>query len=153
VQAGVRFVTVSIGGWDTHRNNFQSLGTRLLPQLDQVLSTLIRDLDSHGLLDETIVYCAGEFGRTPKINQTAGRDHWARSMAVVVAGGAFKRGYAHGTTQVDGMAPATDPISPDDLAATIFQQLGINHSLELTTNNGRPMQIVRDGKPVDALMG
>lgn len=153
IEAGVRFVTVSIGGWDTHRNNFQSLGSRLLPQLDQVLSTLIRDLDSHGLLDETIVYCAGEFGRTPKINQTAGRDHWARSMSVVVAGGSFKRGYAHGTTQVDGMAPATDPISPDDLAATIFNQLGINPAKELTTNNGRPMLIVRDGKPVDALMG
>lgn len=153
VEAGVRFVTVSVGGWDTHRNNFDSLKTRLLPQLDQVLSTLIKDLDSRGLLDETIVYCAGEFGRTPKINQTAGRDHWARSMSVVVAGGAFKRGYVHGTTQADGMAPDKDPISPDDLAATIFHQLGIDPKIELKTNNGRPMLIVRDGKPVDHLMG
>lgn len=152
VEAGVRFVTVSLGGWDTHRNNFDSLKTRLLPQLDQVLSTLITDLDSRGLLEETIVYCAGEFGRTPKINKTAGRDHWARSMSVVVAGGSFKRGYAHGTTQADGMAPDKDPISPDDLASTIFQQLGIDPFLELKTNNGRPMQIVRDGKPVEALL-
>lgn len=153
VEAGVRFVTVSIGGWDTHRNNFDSLKTRLLPQLDQVLSALIGDLDQRGLLDETIVYCAGEFGRTPKINKTAGRDHWARSMSVVVAGGQFKRGYAHGTTVTDGTAPDKDPISPDDLAATIFEQLGINPFLELKTNNGRPMQIVRDGKAVEALLG
>ena len=152
VEAGVRFVTVSIGGWDTHRDNFKSLGTRLLPQVDQVLSTLISDLDKRGLLDETIVYCAGEFGRTPKINKTAGRDHWSRSMSVVVAGGGFKRGYAHGTTQVDGMAPATEPISPDDLAATIFEQLGIDPHKELQTNNGRPMQIVRDGKLVEGLL-
>ncbi|MEI7923029.1 MAG: DUF1501 domain-containing protein [Planctomycetota bacterium] len=153
VEAGVRFVTVSLGGWDTHRDNFKSLGTRLLPQVDQILSTLIKDLDQRGLLDETIVYCAGEFARTPKVNKTAGRDHWARSMAVVVAGGGFKRGYAHGTTQADGMAPATDPISPDDLAATIFGQLGIDPHKELQTNNGRPMQLVRDGKPVEELLG
>ena len=152
VEAGVRFVTVSIGGWDTHRDNFKSLGTRLLPQVDQVLSTLISDLDKRGLLDETIVYCAGELGRTPKVNKTAGRDHWSRSMSVVVAGGGFKRGYAHGTTQADGMAPATDPISPDDLAATIFEQLGIDPHKELQTNNGRPMQIVRDGTLVDGLL-
>ena len=74
-------------------------------------------------------------------------------MAVVVAGGGFKRGYAHGTTQADGMAPATDPISPDDLAATIFGQLGIDPHKELQTNNGRPMQLVRDGKPVEELLG
>lgn len=152
VESGVRFVTVTIGGWDTHRDNFKSLSTRLLPQVDQVLSTLIHDLDQRGLLDETIVYCAGEFGRTPKINKTAGRDHWSRSMSVVVSGGGFKRGYAHGTTQADGMAPATNPLSPDDLAATIFEQLGIDPHKELQTNNGRPMQIVRDGKPVEELL-
>lgn len=153
IEAGVRFVTVSLGGWDTHRENFGSLKTKLLPQLDKVLSTLIMDLDRRGLLDETIVYCAGEFGRTPNINKTAGRDHWARSMSVVVAGGGFKRGYAHGTTQTDGMAPATDPISPSDLAATIFRQLGIDPTEELQTNNGRPMQIVRDGTIVPELLG
>jgi len=153
IEAGVRFVTVSLGGWDTHRDNFTALKTRLLPQVDKVLSTLIMDLDRRGLLDETIVYCAGEFGRTPKINKTAGRDHWARSMSVVVAGGGFERGYAHGTTQADGMAPETDPISPADLAATIFRQLGIDPHEELQTNNGRPMQIVRDGVVVPELIG
>src|SRR5262249_13533836 len=87
VQAGVRFVTVSIGGWDTHQNNFTSLKNRLLPETDRVLATLIKDLDDHGMLDKTIVYCAGEFGRTPKINNrgAGGRDHWARSMSVVLA--------------------------------------------------------------------
>lgn len=153
IEAGVRFVTVSLGGWDTHRDNFVALRTRLLPQLDKVLSTLIVDLDRRGLLDETIVYCAGEFGRTPNINKTAGRDHWARSMSVVVAGGGFKRGYAHGTTQTDGMAPATDPVSPADLAATMFRQLGIDPHKELQTNNGRPMQIVRDGVITPELLG
>jgi len=109
-------------------------------------------LSDRGLLADTLICVMSEFGRTPKINKTAGRDHWARSMSVVVAGGSFKRGYAHGTTQADGMAPDKDPISPDDLASTIFQQLGIDPFLELKTNNGRPMQIVRDGKPVEALL-
>src|SRR5205807_9972726 len=80
VEAGVRFVTISLGGWDTHGQNFNNLKTRLLPPLDQTLSTLIRDLDERGLLDTTIVMCAGEFGRTPKINKNAGGDHWARSI-------------------------------------------------------------------------
>ena len=113
IEAGVRFATVSIGGWDTHSQTFQAHKTRLMPQLDQVLAALIADLDQRGLLDSTIVMCAGEFGRTPKVNKNAGRDHWARSMAAVVAGGGFKKGYAHGTTDASGMAPATDPVTPD----------------------------------------
>src|SRR6185312_3945223 len=87
VEAGVRFVTISLGGWDTHGKNFDALKTRLLPTLDTTLSALIADLADHGMLDSTIVYCAGEFARTPKINKNVGRDHWARSMAVVLAGG------------------------------------------------------------------
>src|SRR5262249_11517705 len=83
-EAGVRFVTISLGGWDTHGQNFQALSKRLLPQLDTVLSALIQDLADRGGLGRTIVYCAGEFGRTPKINKNSGRDHWARSMAVVL---------------------------------------------------------------------
>src|SRR5208282_5360243 len=122
VQAGVRFVTISLGGWDTHGQNFQALKTKLLPQVDQTLSALIEDLSEQGMLDKTIVYCAGEFGRTPKVNPRAGRDHWARSMAVVLAGGGFKRGYVHGTTDAQGMAPASEACTPDDVSATIFQQ-------------------------------
>jgi len=152
VEAGVRFVTISTGGWDTHAQNFNNLKTKLLPNLDTTLSALIKDLDDRGLLDSTIVMCAGEFGRTPKINKNAGRDHWARSMACVLAGGGFKRGYAHGTTDASGMAPATDPCTPDDLAATIFKQLGIDPHLELTTPTGRPVQLFREGKVVEKLL-
>jgi Protein of unknown function (DUF1501) len=153
VEAGVRFVTISTGGWDTHGQNFNNLKNRLLPNLDQTLSALIADLDDRGQLESTVVYCAGEFGRTPRINQNAGRDHWARSMAVVLAGGGFRRGYAHGTTDVQGMAPASDPCTPDDVASTIFQQLGIDPHQELQTPTGRPVQLFREGNPVPRLIG
>jgi hypothetical protein len=152
IQAGVRFTTISLGGWDTHNQNFTNLRTRLLPQLDQTLSALIQDLDDHGMLQNTIVYCAGEFGRTPRINPRAGRDHWARSMAVVLAGGGIRRGYAHGTTDAQGMAPATDPCSPDDVAATIFSRLGIDPHAELQTPTGRPVQLFREGRVIDRLV-
>src|SRR5205823_9055453 len=136
-EAGVRFVTVSLGGWDTHGQNFNALSTRLLPQLDRTLATLIEDLDDRGMLENTVVYCAGEFGRTPRINQNAGRDHWARSMAVLLAGGGFRRGLAYGTTDSNGMAPATDACTPDDIAATMFSNLGIDPHQELNTPSGR----------------
>src|SRR5262245_7211056 len=152
VDAGVRFVTISMGGWDTHNQNFQALKTRNLPQLDTTLSTLIRDLDERGLLDSTIVMCAGEFGRTPKINQRAGRDHWARSMACVLAGGGLKRGYVHGSTDASGMAPATEPVTPDDVASTIFHCLGVDPHLELQTPTGRPVQLFREGRTIEKLL-
>ncbi len=152
VEAGVRFVTIGTGGWDTHANNFKSLKERLLPQLDQTLSALIEDLGEKGMLDNTIVYCAGEFGRTPKINKNTGRDHWARSMAAVVAGGGFQKGYAHGTTDKEGMAPATEPVTPDDLSATIFHRLGIDPHQELQSGAGRPIQLFREGKIVEKLL-
>ncbi len=152
IEAGVRFTTISMGGWDTHGQNFQNLRTRLLPQLDQTLSALIADLDDRGMLDSTIVYCAGEFNRTPRINPNAGRDHWARSMAVVLAGGGIRRGYAHGTTDGQGMAPATDPCTPDDVASTIFQQLGIDPHAELQTPTGRPVQLFREGRVLPRLL-
>jgi hypothetical protein len=152
VEAGVRFVTVSLGGWDTHGQNFQRLSKTLLPQLDQTLSALISDLDDRGMLERTIVYCAGEFGRTPKINKNAGRDHWARSMAVVLAGGGFRRGYAHGDTDAQGMAPATEPCTPDDVSATMFHALGIDPHLELTTPTGRPVQLFREGRVIGKLL-
>jgi hypothetical protein len=152
VEAGVRFVTVGIGGWDTHGQNFNALKTRNLPPLDTVLSGLVADLDQRGLLDSTIVMCAGEFGRTPKINKNAGRDHWARSMACVLAGGSFKRGYVHGSTDAQGMAPDKDPCTPDDVAATIFHQLGIPPTTELQTPTGRPVQLFREGKVIEKLI-
>jgi hypothetical protein len=156
VEAGVRFVTVSLGGWDTHQDNFTRLKDRLLPPLDQTLSALVEDLDQRGLLDSTVVYCAGEFGRTPKVNNkggTGGRDHWARSMAVVLAGGGIKRGYVHGATDAQGVAPAADPCSPDDVASTVFHCLGIDPHTELQTPTGRPVQLFREGKVVEKLLG
>jgi hypothetical protein len=152
VEAGVRFVTVSLGGWDTHGKNFEALSKRLLPTLDQTLSALIDDLNQRGMLDSTIVYCAGEFGRTPKINKNVGRDHWARSMAVALAGGGLRRGYAHGTTDAHGMAPATDPCTPDDIASTLFHCLGIDPHTELTTSTGRPIQLFREGRVIEKLL-
>jgi hypothetical protein len=152
VEAGVRFVTVSLGGWDTHAQNFNNLKTKLLPSLDQTLSALVEDLDRRGQLGSTIVYCAGEFGRTPKVNKNAGRDHWARSMAVVLAGGGFKRGYAHGSTDAEGMSPGTDACTPDDVSATIFHQLGIDPQTELRTPTGRPVQLFREGRVIEKLL-
>jgi hypothetical protein len=152
VQAGVRFVTISMGGWDTHGQNFNALRTRQLPPLDTTLSALIQDLSDKGMLDNTIVYCAGEFGRTPRINRNNGRDHWARSMAVVLAGGGFKRGYVHGSTDSQGMAPATEPCTPDDIASTIFHNLGLDPHQELMTPTGRPMQLFREGRVVSRLL-
>jgi len=152
VEAGVRFVTVSLGGWDTHGRNFEALSKRLLPSLDQTLSALLADLAERGELERTIVYCAGEFGRTPKINKNAGRDHWARSMAAVLAGGGFKAGYAHGTTDAQGMVPALLPCTPDDVCATMFHCLGLDPHHELQTSTGRPMAIFREGKIIDKLL-
>jgi uncharacterized protein (DUF1501 family) len=153
VEAGVRFVTIGMGGWDTHGKNFDALAKSLLPQLDQTLSAVVEDLADRGMLERTIVYCAGEFGRTPKINGNAGRDHWARSMAVVLAGGGFKRGYAHGATDAQGMAPATEPCTPDDVSATLFHCLGLDPHRELTAGSGRPIQLFREGHVVKKLLG
>lgn len=152
VEAGVRFVTISLGGWDTHGKNFEALSKRLLPQLDQTLSALVGDLADRGQLGHTVVYCAGEFGRTPKINKNAGRDHWARSMGAVLAGGGFKAGYAHGATDGQGMAPTVDACTPDDVSATIFHCLGLDPHQELMTPTGRPIQLFREGKVVEKLL-
>ncbi len=152
IEAGVRYATVSLGGWDTHAQTFQAHKTRLMPTLDQTLSALIADLEERGLLESTIVMCAGEFGRTPKVNKNVGRDHWARSMACVLAGGGIKRGYVHGSTDASGMAPATEPVTPDDVASTIFQQLGIDPHTEIQTPTGRPVQLFREGKVIEKLI-
>jgi hypothetical protein len=152
VEAGVRYVTLSIGGWDTHARNFETLSKRLLPQLDQTLSMLVQDLRDRGLIESTIVYCAGEFGRTPKVNKTSGRDHWARSMAIVLAGGGFKSGNVHGGTDLQGMAPVSEPCTPDDISATIFHCLGIDPHQELRTPTGRPITLFREGKVLDKLL-
>jgi hypothetical protein len=152
IEAGVRFVTLGVGGWDTHAGNFRSLRGLLLPQLDQTLSALIADLDTRGLLDGTVVYCAGEFGRTPRVNGAAGRDHWARSMAVLLAGGGLQRGLVYGSTDRQGEVPASDPCSPDDVSATVFKALGVDPGHEVMTPSGRPIAIFREGKVLSKLL-
>ncbi|MER3416181.1 MAG: DUF1501 domain-containing protein [Gemmataceae bacterium] len=153
IEAGVRFVTLSLGGWDTHSNNFTTLKQRLLPQLDRTLSALIEDLHQRGLLATTVVYCAGEFGRTPRVNRNAGRDHWGRALSVLLAGGGFKPGIVYGSTDKQGMTPQTDPCTPDDVSATIFHLLGVDPYHELMTSAGRPLPLFREGKVLEKIVG
>jgi uncharacterized protein (DUF1501 family) len=116
----------------------------LLPRLDRGLSTLIEDLDAEGLLDETIVYCVGEFSRTPSINAQSGRDHWSRAMSVLVAGGGFIPGFAHGSTDDAGAEPDSSHCSPADVNATILNQIGIGPETRLVASSGRPMPLFRE---------
>ena len=146
IQAGTRCVSFSWGGWDTHGNNFGHLKTQL-PNLDNGLSTLIQDLDAHGLLQDTIILMSGEFGRTPRINGGAGRDHWARAGFFFVAGGGFRHGQAIGSTNRLGEVPATRPIHFQSVFATVYKQLGIDpDTTVLTDPNGRPQYLVDERK-------
>lgn len=151
-EAGVRFVTVSMEGWDTHVNNFTALRNSLLPQLDRALSSLIEDLQQRGMLGDTIICCLGEFGRTPQINGTKGRDHWPGAMSLVIAGGGFKPGLVYGSTDSSGMSVTEGAMTPADLAATILNQLGIDPHLSTTTASGRTMPIVRDSRILSDLV-
>jgi hypothetical protein len=152
VESGVKFVTVSNGGWDTHQNNFPTLKTRLLPDLDGALSGLFTALDAKGLLASTAVFVTGEFGRTPKINERGGRDHFPRAMFVLLAGGGIRGGQVLGASDEKAMGPASgDGISPDNVAATFYHNLGIDPAKEYRTNTGRPIAIVRYGTPIKEL--
>jgi hypothetical protein len=153
VEHGVRFVTVSFGGWDTHQNNFPSLKDRQLPPLDQGLSALFQTLSERGLLESTAVFVTGEFGRTPKINQRAGRDHWPRAMFVLLGGGRIKGGQVLGASDDKGMGPASEGITPDNIAASFFHCLGIEYNKEYHTSTGRPVMIVRNGSVINELFG
>lgn len=148
IEAGARFVTVGLGGWDTHSNNFSQLRNALLPQLDRALSALISDLEERGMLDSTIVCCCGEFGRTPRVNGAAGRDHWSRSFSVLLAGAGFRRGLVHGATDEQGEEPVSDACTPADLFATLLDALGIDHRASVTSASGRPMPLVKDGEVI-----
>jgi hypothetical protein len=152
IEAGVRFVTVGLGGWDTHAGNFRTLQNLLLPQLDRALATLIADLDARDLLETTAVFCTGEFGRTPRVNSAAGRDHWGRSMALLLAGGGLSKGVVYGSTDDHGTAPTSDPCSPADVAATLFHVLGLEPDHVVHTTSGRPLPIFREGKVLEALL-
>ena len=145
VESGVPFVTVTLGGWDTHNDGWKRLEAKL-PEFDAGYAALIETLDERGLLDDTVVLCTGEFGRTPKINtQRVGRDHYPRNMFMLMAGGGVARGRVVGESDALGERPKTDAITPDDVAATYYHCLGIDRTKEYNTNTGRPVMIVRDG--------
>jgi uncharacterized protein (DUF1501 family) len=151
VENGVRFVTVTLGGWDTHQDNFASLKDKLLPTLDGGLSALFQGLAAKGLLDSTVVMVTGEFGRTPKINPRAGRDHYPRAMCCLLAGGGIKGGQVVGASDKLGMEPAEEAIPPDNVAATFYRCLGIDVNKEYYTPTGRPLMIVRNGRAIEQL--
>ncbi len=154
IEAGVRFVTISTGGWDTHQDNWNRLKNNLLPPLDEGLSALLLGLEEKGLLDETIVFMTGEFGRTPKINtQRGGRDHYPRAMFMFLAGGGVRGGQVIGASTANGTEPEGKGYSPDDVAATFYHALGIDHHKEYYTNIGRPITIVRDGTVIPEVFG
>jgi hypothetical protein len=151
VETGVPFVEVNFGGWDLHQNCFQSLGTKL-PELDRAMSALVEDLDERRLLENTVVLWMGEFGRTPRINGNAGRDHWARSWSVVAGGGGIAGGKVVGATNEDGTQVTSEPYSSEDLMATVCKAMGISLETVFTATNGRPMKIAGGGKLIGELV-
>jgi hypothetical protein len=140
IEAGVRFLTVSYGGWDMH-DNIKNGFERQAPEFDQALSALLADLSSRGLLDETIVVVTSEFGRTPKINTTAGRDHWPRVFSTLIAGGGFQNGNIHGSSDSLGAEVDENPVCPADLSATIFHLMGLDPEKQFMTADLRPIKI------------
>ncbi len=152
VESGVPFVEVDLGGWDNHQTIHTTLKDNKLPTLDRAMSALVEDLAQRELLDDTVVMWMGEFGRTPRINQNAGRDHWARSWSCVVGGGNLNRGIAVGETSSDGTAVETEPYSSEDLMATVCKGLGISTETTFTSKNGRPMKIANGGKIINELV-
>jgi hypothetical protein len=152
IEAGVRFVTVLLEGWDTHQDNFNTLGRELLPRFDQSMSALLDRLDSKGRLESTSILVTGEFGRTPKVNGRAGRDHWARAMCALMAGGAVEGGCAIGATDGKAEGPTGAGYTPDDLAATFFSNIGIDPKTEYQANVGRPITLVRNGEAIPGIL-
>ncbi|HVK14986.1 MAG TPA: DUF1501 domain-containing protein [Gemmataceae bacterium] len=151
VEAGVRFVSMTYGGWDMHSGIKGGMAGQL-PVFDQAFATLITDLSQRGLLDSTLVMVSSEFGRTPKINATAGRDHWPKVFSVVLAGGGIKKGFVYGTSDATATEPEDDPLTVEDLSTTVYQCLGINADKELMAPGNRPIEIVDGGKIVKELL-
>lgn len=154
VEAGVRCVLIHHSDWDTHYNNFHVLKNQLLPKLDAGMSTMFRDLSDRGLLDKTFVMVTGEFGRTPRINKDAGRDHWGPSTAITVGGAGIQGGTIVGSSDARAERPATTPIGPEELAATIYRCMGLPLETVFHTAEGRPVPIVPNGgKVIGELFG
>lgn len=151
VEAGVRFVSLTYGGWDHHDNIKNAFGNQM-PKFDQAYAALIRDLDKRGMLDSTLVMVTTEFGRTPKINGTAGRDHWPRVFNIALAGGGIKKGSVYGASDPTGGEPDSDPLTVEDFAATVYHLLGIDSHKDLIAPGNRPIKIVKDGEVVKDLL-
>jgi len=155
VEHGTKFVTTVNGPsitWDTHEDNFGRLKNRLVPPMEQAFSALLDDLSERGLLDTTLVVWMGDFGRTPTINKTAGRDHWPQCYTVVLAGGGIRGGQIIGASDKIGAHPTENPITPADLHATIFRLLGYDpHAISYHTSDGRPT-LLSDGEPIRELL-
>ncbi len=152
VEQGVPFVEVDLAGWDTHAGNFARLEQKL-PEMDQAMAALVEDLDQRGLLQQTVLIWLGEFGRTPRINGNAGRDHWARSWSCVVGGGRFSGGVVVGRTSGDGKHVESEPYASEDLMASVCHAMGISLQTTYTSNSGRPMKIADGGRVIPALFG
>ncbi|MFM7539953.1 MAG: DUF1501 domain-containing protein [Planctomycetota bacterium] len=151
VEQGVTCVEIDLGGWDNHNGIFNTIRTGNGPRLDKGMGNLVKELEERGLLKNTVVMWMGEFGRTPRINQNGGRDHWARCWSVVIGGGAIKGGQAYGATSDDGMDVKDSPCSIGDVFATVFKGLGVDPTTQVRDNLGRPLAIA-DGKPLKGLI-
>jgi len=157
VEAGVRFVNVNdkvhngqLANWDSHENNFGRLKNDLLPPADRAFSALIEDLEARGLLATTLVVALAEFGRTPQINRAAGRDHWPDCYSIVLACGGIRGGAVYGASDKIGAFPAADPVTPGDLAATLFRRFGLDPAAEVHDLTGRPYRLA-EGEPIRRL--
>lgn len=148
VEGGVRFVSMTYGGWD-HHDNIRGQMERNMPQFDQAFARLIRDLDERGMLDSTLVMVTSEFGRTPMINKTAGRDHWPKVFSIAMAGGGIKRGLVYGSSDPTGAEPDENPVNVADYARTVYNQIGIDADKGLMSAGNRPVKIVYGGEIVN----
>ncbi len=154
VESGVTFVTVQAGGgWDTHSNNFTELKRRLLPQYDAAIAALVQDLHDRGLSEDVLVMSMGEFGRTPKINKDAGRDHWPGAMSVLYAGGGLKMGQMIGTTDSTASYPTSKPYTPGCVLSTMYHCLGVDHTHVFHDDAKRPLPVLSEGDPIKELVG
>ena len=145
-------VTLTYGGWDMHTGITAGMRNQM-PALDQGLAALINDLDQRGLLSSTMIMVSSEFGRTPKINGTAGRDHWPKVFSVLLAGGGIKGGMIYGSSNATASEPEDNPVGPEDLAATMYYQMGIISDKEIMAPGDRPIEIVDGGKVIKPLIG
>jgi uncharacterized protein (DUF1501 family) len=152
VERGVRLVTVTRGGWDHHANIFTQLDEGMLAEVDQALAALLVDLQDRGMLKRTLVLCLGEFGRTPTVNYAVGRDHWPDVASVIVAGGGVRGGQVYGASDAKAAHPKENPVTPADLAATIYHCLGIDPATEYHTRDDRPIKILARGEVIHKIL-